>query len=1472
MEVKPGSFSNGSEGDRHQHKQRYMEAIARSLQYNVDWWLPSVVPYKPPYSEAFVFVNIADWLLTCVKIHLWFFNLLLKGCGIDWWSWLKATTKTVLPTRRDGCVQFFRDTYDKDNPQLPHKRPRRRHPDSMVPTQTQMLLLTAFSALNSSESPTFQLTSELKLYSKLRKFRGYQGMLDTTRVPEPDLSALRNVIHLTSQGSHDMNEVVQGSFTAIADSGCSITCTNCSDDFLPGTMEELPSPITLGGIAGGLTVTQCGQVAWETVDDFGNIVSLQTKAFLQEQLPCRLFSPQAFLKHSSQKVDDHFRVYSDRAEVHQNGVKLLTMPFDSSFLPRITMFRRGTAQATLAALNATLVGETNSNISPWTKHWLRWHYKLGHLGFEHVRRLGVAGYLDTKALNLTKSELAAAPKCAACCYGKQARKPDNVNPKSQKPSTKGALLKDQLMPGDRIFTDQLESRVRGRLLHTAGREPDRDRFCGSSIFYDAASGYIHVEHQVHLAATDTIMAKNSFERFAKECGVSVKEYHTDNGVYQSAAFQHALQEQGQSIRFSGVGAKWQNGPAENSIKISVNKARTQMIHAALHWPDQDDKSLWPLSMDYAVHLYNNTPNATTGISPLELFTGTKSDHSALKNAHVWGCPAYVLEPSLTQAGSKIPKWQPRSRRAQFVGVSPVHSESIGVVRNLNTGYITPQYHIVYDDWFETVHAPADQVPPEWENMCVFQKFQVEFGPEDNPPPLSAEWNEKGPTEATTAPTGRKVSQQVHSRDNRDDNQVLSRQPGPQLRSQRQNGPSTRVLTPGRPEGANSSDNGPVSRTVSPAPNRMAPARPPPAPDPTREPPEASPRTREPTEVNSGLRRSSRHRKPTERFEPQMKGKYHSIRPAALLATALLATNQSMISPQASHMLAYNAVGIDLATGFQEDLHPWTIQAPWALKAKASKDPDLPSVREAVMGPHAKEFWKAMESEISTLESMDTWEVVPRSSMPKGAKAIPSTWAFRIKRYPDGRLNKFKARFCVMGNRMEKGVHYFEDSYSPLVGWPTVRAAMLLSASHGWKSRQVDFTNAFCQAPQRDLIFVNLPQYYKPSGTENQDVVLKLKKSLYGQVTSPKLFWEHLQKGMHQLGFEQSKSDPCLFIHKQHKLMVLNYCDDQIWLSPDDSLIETYVGKLKGLGYGLSLEKEGDVFAFLGIEFKRNGSRIELTQKGLIDKVIRYVGLQDSNPKSTPAATTPLGTDKHGQVFAEEWSYPAAVGMLLYLSSNTRPDIQFAVHQVARFNHAPRHSHAQAIKRIVRYLLSTKSKGIEFEPNIEAGLDCYVDADFAGLYGYEDDQDPVSVKSRTGFVLTLFGCPIIWSSKLQTEITLSSTAAEYVAFSMAMRELLPMRALLQEICSKLQLRVATRSLVRSTVFEDNQGCLSMVNTPKMSARNKYLSLKYHFFRDHIGKEKGIEAKWIETTKQQADIFTKGLPEAQFQVIRKLLMGW
>ena len=113
-----------------------------------------------------------------------------------------------------------------------------------------------------------------------------------------------------------------------------------------------------------------------------------------------------------------------------------------------------------------------------------------------------------------------------------------------------------------------------------------------------------------------------------------------------------------------------------------------------------------------------------------------------------------------------------------------------------------------------------------------------------------------------------------------------------------------------------------------------------------------------------------------------------------------------------------------------------------------------------------------------------------------------------------------------------------------------------------------------------------------------------------------------------------------------------------------------------------------------------------------------------------------------------------VGMLQYLAMNTRPDIAYAVSQVARFTHDPREPHVKAVKQIIRYLKATKDKGLVLKPNKTLTLDAYVDADFAGLYGFEDPNDPVSVKSRTGYVVTVGGCPLIWKSKLQSLIALS----------------------------------------------------------------------------------------------------------------------
>jgi hypothetical protein len=134
-----------------------------------------------------------------------------------------------------------------------------------------------------------------------------------------------------------------------------------------------------------------------------------------------------------------------------------------------------------------------------------------------------------------------------------------------------------------------------------------------------------------------------------------------------------------------------------------------------------------------------------------------------------------------------------------------------------------------------------------------------------------------------------------------------------------------------------------------------------------------------------------------------------------------------------------------------------------------------------------------------------------------------------------------------------------------------------------------------------------------------------------------------------------------------------------------------------------------------------------------------------------------------------------------------------------------------------------------------------------------------------------GCPLIWVSKLQTKIALSTTKAEYIALSQSMWDLIPMQRLLHKTGMALDVDINKTTMLHSTVFEDNNGALSLALSPKMSPRTKHIAIKYHHFCENIGEEKGIILSKINTSLQKADILTKGLGAHIHISIRTLLMG-
>ena len=142
-----------------------------------------------------------------------------------------------------------------------------------------------------------------------------------------------------------------------------------------------------------------------------------------------------------------------------------------------------------------------------------------------------------------------------------------------------------------------------------------------------------------------------------------------------------------------------------------------MLHQALLWPEQFDMRLWPFALDQAAYLYNRFPRDPSSVlSPLKIHIGVKLDKSVLRSEKLWGCHVYVLDPKL-QDGKKLPKWDPQSRQGQYLGKSFAHSSSVGLIGNLRTGYISPQFHVVYDNLFQTVTSGYEKM----------MQFQIIFG-------------------------------------------------------------------------------------------------------------------------------------------------------------------------------------------------------------------------------------------------------------------------------------------------------------------------------------------------------------------------------------------------------------------------------------------------------------------------------------------------------------------------------------------------------------------------------------------------------------------------------------------------------------------------------------------------------------------------------------------------------------------------
>ena len=531
--------------------------------------------------------------------------------------------------------------------------------------------------------------------------------------------------------------------------------------------------------------------------------------------------------------------------------------------------------------------------------------------------------------------------------------------------------------------------------------------------------------------------------------------------------------------------------------------------------------------------------------------------------------------------------------------------------------------------------------------------------------------------------------------------------------------------------------------------------------------------------------------------------------------------------------------------------------------------DIMYLHQALRQPDAKEFVTAVVKEINGHVENENWELVPRDTVPEDAQIVPSVWSMRRKRdLTTNDIKSHKARLNLHGGKQIYGMNYFE-TYAPVVTWFAIRLVVIFGIIFQWALRQVDFIMAYPQAPIEEDIYMEVPQGIDTTKGNSKDMVLKLLKNIYGQKQAGRVWNSYLVEKLASIGFYPSLIDDCVFFRGDVIFMV--YVDDGIFVGNDDMQLQAIIKEMQDLG--LKIEDQGHPADYVGVNIKklRNGS-YELTQRALIDSIINDVGLSDSKTKPVPAKVSlQLHAFKDQPIFDLNFNYRSAVGKLNYLAQTTRPDIMYATHQIAKYSSDPRVPHGEAILYLVRYLKRTRDLGICFKPDPEKGFECFCDADFSGNWNKQfASVDPSTSKSRSGWVVFYAGCPVCWASKLQSQVALSTTEAEYIAMSQALRDVIPVMNFIQEMNDKGFQVICNLPNVYCKVFEDNSGALELARLPKLRPRTKHINVCYHHFREHV--RKGLIKIFPVSTKDQiADVLTKALAQNDFQRHRRWLCG-
>ena len=518
--------------------------------------------------------------------------------------------------------------------------------------------------------------------------------------------------------------------------------------------------------------------------------------------------------------------------------------------------------------------------------------------------------------------------------------------------------------------------------------------------------------------------------------------------------------------------------------------------------------------------------------------------------------------------------------------------------------------------------------------------------------------------------------------------------------------------------------------------------------------------------------------------------------------------------------------------------------------------DEPTLTEALNAtPEERELWKlAIDDEFQSLESKHTWfpDDAPTS------QPLPTHVVLKVKRRPDGNIERFKARIVAGGNYQVYGENY-KETYAPVVSFPLVRIFLYFVVCLKMFVTQLDVKTAFLNGELKEDVWVMSPRGIP--GLKSRSY--RLVKAIYGLKQAHLAWHTKLCGDLMNLGFEELPSAPCIFkrtTSRGQHAYILVYVDDILVTAHSGAQRDGIVEELKTL-YDLRVADQVDMF--LGVQLKwsedlkRRIKSLTLSQPLYIEGVLRRFGLEESKPARTPMVEgfySGLASEEDKSI-VQLTQYQQMIGSLLYLGLRTRPDILVAVLILARFQKSPTAYCHRAAKRILRYLRGTTAFSMTYTTS-GTDLHGFVDSDYAG--------DTVDRKSMSGYVVKLGDASVVWGCKKQDGVAISTCESEYYAMTLAAQEVVWIGRVLMEA----GLRDESKILLRS----DNQAAIEWATGERCpSGRAKHIDVRVHFVRQLV-KDAKIDVAYVSSEKNDADVFTKPLgPVSLKEILKRLGLG-